>query len=147
VNSLIINFLHSHTTSFLFQIFSSLLCPQKSSFSSPKCRWSSLIFNKIIRDSETSIANIKTRLEPVESTPYHNNLFRLTCSLKSSPKTHLSRRKGDRRYSSYSFTASALDRGEWSALCPGRALPPRKEPRYPLYRRLGGTQSLSGHRG
>jgi hypothetical protein len=37
--------------------------------------------------------------------------------------THLWRRRGDRRYSSYSFTTSALDRGEWSASCPGRALP------------------------
>jgi hypothetical protein len=31
---------------------------------------------------------------------------------------------GDRRYSSYSFSKSALDRGEWSASRPGRALPP-----------------------
>jgi hypothetical protein len=30
---------------------------------------------------------------------------------------------------------------------PGRALPPRKDSRYPLYRRLGGPQSRSGHRG
>jgi len=31
---------------------------------------------------------------------------------------------GERRYSSYSFSTSALDRGEWSASHPGRALPP-----------------------
>jgi hypothetical protein len=31
---------------------------------------------------------------------------------------------GDRMYSSYSFTTSALDVGEWSALRPGRALLP-----------------------
>jgi hypothetical protein len=54
---------------------------------------------------------------------------------------------GERRYSSYSFLTSALDRGEWSASRPGRALPQRKDPRYPLYRRLGGPQSRSGHRG
>jgi hypothetical protein len=35
---------------------------------------------------------------------------------------------GDRRYSSYSFLTSALEGGEWSASCPGRALPPGKEP-------------------
>jgi hypothetical protein len=29
---------------------------------------------------------------------------------------------------------------------PGRALPRGKDPRYPLYRRLGGPQSRSGHR-
>jgi hypothetical protein len=54
---------------------------------------------------------------------------------------------GDRRYSSYSFLTSALEGGEWSASHPGRALPPGKEPRYPLYRRLGGPQSRSGCRG
>jgi hypothetical protein len=30
------------------------------------------------------------------------------------------------RYSSYSFTTSALGRDEWSASRPGRALPPNK---------------------
>jgi hypothetical protein len=33
---------------------------------------------------------------------------------------------------------SALDGGEWSASRPGRALPPGKDPRYPLYRCTGG---------
>jgi hypothetical protein len=36
-----------------------------------------------------------------------------------------------RRYSSYSFLTLALDGGEWSASCPGRALPPGKEPLVP----------------
>jgi hypothetical protein len=31
---------------------------------------------------------------------------------------------GERRYSSYSFTTSALDGGEWSASRPGRAFTP-----------------------
>jgi hypothetical protein len=34
------------------------------------------------------------------------------------------RRLGERRYSSYSFTTSALDRGQWWALRPGRAFTP-----------------------
>jgi hypothetical protein len=58
--------------------------------------------------------------------------------------------KGERKFSSYSFVTSALDGGEWSASRPGRALlslPPGKDPRYPLYRRLGGPESRSGHRG
>jgi hypothetical protein len=54
---------------------------------------------------------------------------------------------GEEVYSSYSFLTSALDGGEWSASHPGCALPPGKEPRYPLDRRLGGPQSRSGHRG
>jgi hypothetical protein len=53
----------------------------------------------------------------------------------------------EERYSSYSFMTSALDVGEWSASCPGRDLAPGKDPWYPLYRRLGGPQSRSGHRG
>jgi hypothetical protein len=52
-----------------------------------------------------------------------------------------------RRYSSYSLLTSALDGGEWSASRPGRALPRGKDPQYPLYRRLGGPQTQSGHRG
>jgi hypothetical protein len=46
----------------------------------------------------------------------------------------------ERMYSSYSFTTSSLDGGEWSASLPGRALPPGKDPWYPFYRRLGGPQ-------
>jgi hypothetical protein len=38
----------------------------------------------------------------------------------------------ERRYSSYSFTTSALDGGEWSASHLGRALPPGKGHRLPV---------------
>jgi hypothetical protein len=38
---------------------------------------------------------------------------------------------------------STLERGEWSAVRPGRTLPPGKT-RCPLYRRLGGPQGRSG---
>jgi hypothetical protein len=55
------------------------------------------------------------------------------------------RRLGERRCNSYSFLSWALDGGEWSASHPGRALPRGKDHRYPLYRRLGGPQSRSGH--
>jgi hypothetical protein len=51
------------------------------------------------------------------------------------------------RYSSYSFSTSALDAGEWSASRPGRTLPRGKDPRHPLYRRLSEPQSRSGYRG
>jgi hypothetical protein len=44
---------------------------------------------------------------------------------------------GERRYSSYSFTTSALDRGEWSASRPGRALPPGKGPPVPIVQEAG----------
>jgi hypothetical protein len=41
---------------------------------------------------------------------------------------HAMKALGERRYSSYSFPTSTLDRGEWSASRPGRALAPEKGP-------------------
>jgi len=38
---------------------------------------------------------------------------------------------------------SVLEGGEWSAVRPGRILPPGKT-RYPFYRRLGGLQNRYG---
>jgi hypothetical protein len=40
------------------------------------------------------------------------------------PLCSIEARLGERRYSSYSFLTSALEGGEWSGSCPGRALPP-----------------------
>jgi hypothetical protein len=54
---------------------------------------------------------------------------------------------GERRYSSYSFTTSALDGGEWSASCPGHALPPGKGPPVPIVQEARWAQGRSGHRG
>jgi hypothetical protein len=42
-------------------------------------------------------------------------------------------------YSSYSFTNSALDGGEWSASRPGRYLAPGKGPHVPTLREAGWT--------
>jgi hypothetical protein len=39
---------------------------------------------------------------------------------------------GERRYSFYSFSTSALDGGEWSASRPGRAFTPGKGPPVPI---------------
>jgi hypothetical protein len=44
---------------------------------------------------------------------------------------------GERRYSSYSFSTSALEGGEWSASRPGRALPPGKGPPVPIVQEAG----------
>jgi hypothetical protein len=46
---------------------------------------------------------------------------------KAVPLLHASD-KGEKRYSSYSLLTSSVIGGEWSALRPGRALPPRKGP-------------------
>jgi hypothetical protein len=40
-------------------------------------------------------------------------------------------------YSSYSFTTSVLDGGEWSVSRPGRALPPEKGPPVPIVEEAG----------
>jgi hypothetical protein len=49
------------------------------------------------------------------------------------------RRLGGEEYSSYSFTTSALDGGEWSTSRPGRALPPGKGPQVPIVQEAGWT--------
>jgi hypothetical protein len=58
------------------------------------------------------------------------------CKGKAVPQ-HTYKGAGRRRYSSYSFTASALNGGEWSASRPGRALPPRKGPPVPIGQEAG----------
>jgi hypothetical protein len=42
-----------------------------------------------------------------------------------------------RRYSSYLFSTSALDGGEWSESRPGRGLPPGKGPPVPIGQEAG----------
>jgi hypothetical protein len=58
-------------------------------------------------------------------------------------KKHPTTRHGgalrERSYSSYSFLTSAVDRGEWSASRPGRALPPGKGPPVPIVQETGWT--------
>jgi hypothetical protein len=44
---------------------------------------------------------------------------------------------GERRYSSYSFSTSALDGGEWSASHPGCALAPVKGSPVPIVQEAG----------
>jgi hypothetical protein len=47
------------------------------------------------------------------------------------------RRLGERRYSSYSFSTSAVEGGEWSASRPGRALAPGKGSPVPIVQEAG----------
>jgi hypothetical protein len=50
-------------------------------------------------------------------------------------------------YSSYSFTTSAQDGGEWSASRPGRALSPGKGPPIPIEQEAGwATEPVWTHR-
>jgi hypothetical protein len=100
-------------------------------------------------------------------TIYHRNYFRFICNAvetmasyktpsfihgplcthKSSPSTRHEGAWGERMYSSYSFTTSALDGVSGQHHASATLYPRGKGPRYPLDRRLGGPQSRSGQRG
>jgi hypothetical protein len=56
---------------------------------------------------------------------------------KSCPATRHEVAWGERGYSSYSFSTSALDGGEWSESRPGRALPPGKGPPVSIVQEAG----------
>jgi hypothetical protein len=66
-------------------------------------------------------------------------IYRYVSALNScgAVSLHAMEALGERRYSSYSFTKSALDGGEWSASRPGRALPSRKGPPVPIGEEAG----------
>jgi hypothetical protein len=66
-----------------------------------------------------------------------HNLYSPPNFIVSCPATRHGGAWGDRRYSPYSFLTSVVDRGEWSALRPGRALPPRKGPPVPIGQEAG----------
>jgi hypothetical protein len=70
--------------------------------------------------------------------------FDICKNVKQSHNTPMEAR-GERIYSSYSFTTSALDRASGQRHAPAALYPREKDPRYPLDRRLGGPQSRSGH--
>jgi hypothetical protein len=75
-----------------------------------------------------------------EHVTFHSNdHFKLinTRNKVISSTTHLWRHRWERMYSSYSFTTSALDRGEWSASRTGRSLPPGKGPPVPIVQEAG----------
>jgi hypothetical protein len=52
------------------------------------------------------------------------------------------RHLGESRYSSYSFSTSALDVGEWSASRPGSTLAPDKGPAVPNVQEVGWAPEL-----
>jgi hypothetical protein len=63
--------------------------------------------------------------------------------VKTSRNRHIGA-KGKRKYTSKSFLTSALDGVSGQPHAPGRALPPGKNPRYPLDRKEAGWVSRAG---
>jgi hypothetical protein len=57
-------------------------------------------------------------------------------------QSHNTPMEGEKVYSSYSLTTSAVDGGEWSASRPGRALPPGKGPTVPIGQEAGWAPEL-----
>jgi hypothetical protein len=74
------------------------------------------------------------------------NIFLCNSYKVKADPLHHSGAKGWRMYSSYSFLTSALDGANAQLHSPSAFYPRGKDPRYPLYWRLGGPQSRSGHR-
>jgi hypothetical protein len=81
------------------------------------------------------LRNVKAFFQPRESSHYDADLG--ISKSKAVPLHAMEALGGESRYSSYSFTTSALDGGEWSASGPGRALPPGKGPPVPIVQEAG----------
>jgi hypothetical protein len=103
-------------------------------------------FCMVITGESCAMCMARYELRPLVALPLKSSVVTV-CSKAKQSRYMLCGAWGERKYSSYSFMISALAGGEWSSSRPGRTLPRRKDPRYPLYRRLGGPQSRSGHRG
>ena len=71
-------------------------------------------------------------------------VFPATKKGKIVPDRAMKAYRGNRHLYFHAFLTWASDGVEWSTLCPGR-FAPRKEPRYPWNRWLGGSQCHSGH--
>jgi hypothetical protein len=74
-------------------------------------------------------------------------ILNATCKKVKLSHYHCAGDKGERRYSSYSVLTKTLDGGEGQHHARLYFTPWGRDPQYPLYRRLGGPQSWSGHRG
>jgi hypothetical protein len=81
----------------------------------------------------TSAILAETYLQYLE----HNHIYTIVIKKVKVSATGHDGAWGEGRYSSYSFSSSALDGGEWSASRPGCALPPRNKPPVPIVQEVG----------
>jgi hypothetical protein len=99
------------------------------------------IHNKFLKGSSTGYILLRGY------TCRHHDAIMAIKKGKQSRYTPWRRLGGDRRYSSYSFTTSALDGVSGQRHAPAELYTREKNSRYPLDRRLGGPQRRSEHRG
>jgi hypothetical protein len=106
------------------------------------CTYFNQFLRKSITVSKEVLPEFKLSLNSSSTFFYH---CRLKCKGKGTvhPITGHEGPEGEQMYSSTLPSTSALDGGGWSKPLPGR-FTPRKEIRYPLYRRLGEPQGRSG---
>jgi hypothetical protein len=102
----------------------------------PKIFFLVIPFTYEFQDGYTAATIASFFLHPMSSSCHLTELEMTSTKLKLSHYTPR-RRLGERSYSSYSFSTSALDGGEWSALRPGRALSPGKRPPVPIVQEAG----------
>jgi hypothetical protein len=76
-------------------------------------------------------------LQTLSRTPVSAKIIIMYPQHKLNKFNYTPRRSLERRYSSYSFSTSALDGGEWSVSRPGRALAPKKGPPVPIVQETG----------
>jgi hypothetical protein len=82
---------------------------------------------------------VRNRMAQIKATPYKSVRHTTDYSNKGKavPQHTYAGASGERRYSSYSFTTSALDGGEWSVSRPGRDLPSGKGRPVPIGKDAG----------
>jgi hypothetical protein len=117
----------------------SVRCPHSSAICFPRSAFTLKAVCQHCSKLTTDLVTLAVEYPVAPSDPHrkHCACTHVSNTEKSSPSTRHGGAWGERRYSSYSFTTSALDRGEWSASRPGRSLPPVKGPPVPIVQEAG----------
>jgi hypothetical protein len=99
-------------------------------------RWSLLTKTVIAARLTNAVFIIQMDVTSTLSSHYDMQLISRVVKAKAVPP-HATKALGGEEVSSYSFSTSALDEGEWSASRPGRASAPGKGPPVPIVQETG----------
>ena len=100
--------------------------------------WAYFVNCDLINNNKTTVVKLGTCIVNVLSQGHVK--YYIVNVLMVKRKFHHEGPKGEKRHNLSPSLTSAVDGGGWSAPRPGR-FTPRKDNRYPLYRRLGGSHS------